>query len=246
LNGWSLRPPDYRDALLSERSPLGEVLYRGDLITGERQALLTPESFGSSETRRGMAAWSPSDKSICFQTETVDPADRGERYSIYWMDLKTTVVRRIAAASAPGGCSVSRNDGETNWFDGRCLMVAATRGGPVRQAACRQVAQQDLGQARRRMRLFAWSRSAGWSPRGRSLAWPAVVDDRVELSIIDRQSGTHRVAWSGASGFRSVPTAAKWSRDGSLIAIKIRRPPSTELWEIGVPPRDEQQLAQGR
>ena len=150
---------------------------------------------------------------------------------------KRTYVTTSRLKPAP---SWSPDGQEIAYSEINCLMLVSREEGNPRALACSDPPLDwDVG-------LPAWAgallprmlwldeTSVSWSPDGRRILWavPVLSLDRVELRVVDRETGNHQTLWAGEEGYGTIPRGPVWSPRGDRIAFSIRKFPPTEVWAM--------------
>ena len=129
----------------------------------------------------------------------------------------------------------SLDDTEVAFEAGDCLYAVRAAGGQPVTIACRPPLP-EAWQAADGLRKAPWHQSMGfsWSPDGRMLVSAIAVPEkrRVELWVVDRDTGKHRVAWAGGEAYSRMPMGPQWSPDGKLIAFTMVGQEPVEVWTM--------------
>jgi dipeptidyl aminopeptidase/acylaminoacyl peptidase len=206
------------------------VVYRHDRRTGKIDPVyetneplsgcgLTPEETGLTVSTRSRA--------------------RG-LYSLRLVRLSDKRETTLATSRSNPQAVWSPDRRELAYPDGNCLMVVSRSGGPPTELACAPpMAMPEPGKFVGTVSRALWwnALNANWSPDGTKLAWTVPVRDkrRVELWIINRQTGERIIGWAGGVGYSSFPRSPHWSPDGKYINFTMGRYTDTEIWAVEFP-----------
>ncbi len=201
------------------------ALYLFDAETRQLSELL------GLEQESGMARFSNDGKDAAF----VERPRSAEDWELKVIDLSRVSVRTLTQTSR-STLQWSPDDTEIAFVADNCLRVAPVAAGQSVTLACGPPLPQAWPAADGWRRKPRWHNPMGfsWSPDGRMLAWAVAVPEkrRVELWVVDRDTGKRRVVWAGGAAYSRIPLSPKWSPDGKLIAFTMAGQAPVEVWAM--------------
>ncbi len=236
----ALQPPDatrenfYWEAFHPESQRLswsaqnGNWLYWHDRATGEAGQA----EFAEHTVEAGLA-WSPDARRILFAgRRRVTGA-----HDLAVLHLKDKRVEVLASGRWVLQGAWSSDGQQIAYTDANCLKVIAAAGGPARDVVCAGAASlPEPGKFPGQLVNYLWINAIqpSWSPDGKWLAWTVPVPEkkRVELWIVDAESGEKEVAFAGETDYYSVPRNPRWSPSGRHIAFSMNWYDDRQVWKL--------------